>query len=366
MNVTQLNLVHFRNYNRASFSFEPNCIHILYGRNAQGKTNMIEAIYYLSHLHSFRTNVHMNLIEHGQETLIIDSKVETNQRNENLCVVIGQQKKQLFRYKNPVTKYSDFVGIVNAILFCPDDMMIFSQPKKYRRKFIDMELIKLSKTYTATLSHYQNLLKERNILLKKEKVNLPLLEVYTSQMIADQKIILLQRKQFISDLISKAKALYPFFCNQKEEIDAHYETFVSFEKDLEEELNEVYQRALTKDLQYKQTTIGIHKDDVVFYLNGSLIQEVASQGQKRSYLLAIKLALAQLIYEKSHQYPILLLDDVFSELDNHRKQQLIQRLPKNMQIFITTTEPVDLRWMQDRKYKIYEIEQGSIKEVKYV
>lgn len=363
MNVNQLNLIHFRNYENTSFSFEPNCIHYLCGKNAQGKTNLIEAIYFLSHLHSFRTNQLSSLVMHENESLIIDASIETNKRNEQLRVVVSDQKKHLFRFLNPVSKYSDFVGIVNAILFCPDDMMIFTQSPKNRRRFIDMELIKLSKTYTSTLSHYQRLLKERNLALKQTKINLDLIDIYTTQMIEDEKIIILQRKHFIEDLILKAKEIYPFFSDEKEVIDAKYETFVSMDKDLDEELKKAYEKTLSKDQQYRQTSIGIHKDDIQFILNGSNINDVASQGQKRSYLLALKLGLAQIIYEKSHQYPILLLDDVFSELDNTRKRQLIERLPKNMQIFITTTEEIDINWFKDRSVKLYEIEKGSIKEV---
>lgn len=125
MNVNQLKLIHFRNYENTSFSFDSNCIHYLYGKNAQGKTNLIEAIYFLSHLHSFRTNQLSSLVMKENESLIIEAKVESNKQNEHLKVVVSHHKKHLFRFLNPVNKYSDFVGIVNAILFCPDDMMIF-------------------------------------------------------------------------------------------------------------------------------------------------------------------------------------------------------------------------------------------------
>lgn len=363
MNVNQLKLIHFRNYENTSFSFDSNCIHYLYGKNAQGKTNLIEAIYFLSHLHSFRTNQLSSLVMKENESLIIEAKVESNKQNEHLKVVVSHHKKHLFRFLNPVNKYSDFVGIVNAILFCPDDMMIFSQSPKFRRRFIDMELIKLSKTYTTTLSHYQKILKERNLALKQNEINDALIDIYTDQMIQDEKIILNQRNHFIEQLILKAKQIYPFFSSEKEIIDAKYETFVSIDDDLEENLIHAYQKSLAKDKLYHQTNLGIHKDDIQILLNGSNINDVASQGQKRSFLLALKLGLAQIIYEKSHQYPILLLDDVFSELDDIRKKQLIQKLPLNMQIFITTTEWMDPSSFGSRPVKFYKIEKGSIKEV---
>lgn len=364
MNILSLDLFYVRNYEKASFSFQPNCIHCLCGKNAQGKTNLIESIYFLSYLHSFRVSQASGMIQHGQEFLRIQSKIETNQRTEQLQIIVSPHKKHLFRYQDPVSKYSDFVGIVNAVLFCPDDMMIFQQSPKLRRRFIDMELIKLSKTYTSTLSHYQKLLKERNLALKQNRIDDFLIQIYTEQMIEDQKIILLQRSQFIQSLMEKARALYPFFTDVQEEIDARYETFVDLHEDnIEWALQNIYEQSYEKDKRYKQTTYGIHKDDIVFLLNGQEIDEVASQGQKRSFLLAVKLGLCQMIFEKTGQYPILLLDDVFSELDSFRKQNLIQNLPKNMQIFITTTDVIEPSWFRNRKFQLYEVNKGTIQEV---
>lgn len=362
MNIKQLQLVQFRNYENISFSFEKNCIHCIYGKNAQGKTNLIEAIYYLSYLHSFRTNSLSSLVKEDKEYFMIEAKVENKQRDELLKIIVSDQKKHLFRFNNPISKYSDFVGIVNAILFCPDDMMIFNQSPKYRRRFIDMELIKLSKTYTSTLSHYQTLLKERNAALKQNMVDSSLIDIYTTQMIEDEVIIIQQRKQFIEKLMNIAREIYPFFSNQKEELDAIYQTFIPCKENLKDELKNAYKKIKERDELYHQTSIGIHRDDIQFLLNGIPINDIASQGQKRSFLLALKLSLCQIVFEKTNQYPILLLDDVFSELDEIRKRQLLEKLPENMQIFITTTQPVDSSWFNNRKVKLYRIEKGSLKE----
>ena len=361
MNVQTLKFYHFRNYENASFSFEPNCIHVLYGNNAQGKTNVIEAIYFLSLLRSFRTNHLQNVIQYEEDSFIIAAQVESKGRREDLKIVVSESKKHLYRFNNSVPKYSSFIGIVNAILFCPDDLNLFSQSPRYRRKFIDMELIKLSKTYTSTLSHYQKLLKERNQALKQYKVDEALVHIYTMQMIEDEKIILLQRNQFIRQWIEKVKQIYPLFSEDDASVDAIYETFVSLDANLDENLKLAYEKSKSKDFQYKTTSVGIHKDDIIFTLNGMPIVEIASQGQKRSVLLALKIALAQIIYEKSGQYPILLLDDVFSELDIERRKRFVQMLPKQMQIFITTTERMDLDWF-DRPVKFYKVENGKMEE----
>ncbi len=363
MNIQTIHLYQYRNYPLCTFHFENNGIHCIYGRNAQGKTNLVEAIYFLSYLRSFRTNQLDSLIMHEKDSMMVDANIETNRRSEQLKIVVDHQKKHLFRYQNSVKKYSDFVGIVNAILFCPDDMSIFHQSPRYRRRFIDMELIKLSHTYTSTLSHYQKLLKQRNVALKQDTIDDVLVATYTEQMIADQITIMKQRSQFIEELLKKASDLYPFFSKHPEQINAKYQTFIEVGENMRASMEDAYAKSLWRDKQYHMTHIGIHKDDIEFQFNGRPIHEVASQGQKRSYLLAIKLGLAQIIYEKKGEYPILLLDDVFSELDSFRKQQLIQCLPKNMQIFITTTEQIDASWFKGKDVYYHYIEDGSIKEV---
>ena len=362
MNLISLELFHFRNYEKQSFSFEENCIHCLCGKNAQGKTNLIESIYFLSYLHSFRTRQVSSMVQNDNDFFKIHGLVENKQRKEDLKIVVSEKKKYLYRYQNPVNRFSDFVGIVNAVLFCPDDMIIFQSPKQ-RRHLIDMELIKLSKTYTSTLSAYQKLLKERNFALKSHQIDSILIQTYTEQIIEQQQIIIRQRSHFVKDLVDKAKSLYPLFSSGNENIDAYYRTFIEIDDSMKQSLIEAYEKSYEKDVRYKQTTMGIHKDDIVFLLNGKEMDQVASQGQKRSFLLALKLALCQIIYEKSNQYPILLLDDVFSELDDFRKKSLIQSLPKEMQIFITTTEELDKSWFSNRKSHIYNVEKGTIKEV---
>lgn len=218
MNLRQLSLCNYRNYEKASFSFEPSSIYCFIGKNAQGKTNLVEAIYYLSHLRSFRTNQIKSLIQKDKDFFRIEATIENQQRLQNLSIILSEQKKQLFLYQNPVHRYSDFVGIVNAILFCPDDLMLFHQSPKNRRHFIDLELIKLSHTYTKTLSHFQKMLRSRNKLLKQDFIDEDLLSVYTDQLIQDSCIIMQQRFSFIQQLIRIAKELYPFFPMKKRKL----------------------------------------------------------------------------------------------------------------------------------------------------
>lgn len=361
MNIQKLKLSHFRNYEAASFSFDVENIHVLYGRNAQGKTNILESIYFLSHLRSFRTSKTSALTQHNQPAGIIEALLDSNGRKEELKVVLNENKKSLYRYGSPVATFSSFVGIVNAILFCPDDLTLFSRQPKDRRQFMDMELVKLSKKYTTTLSHYQKVLKDRNAALKAWPQNRVLIETYTSQLIDDQLILIAQRSRFVEELEKHAAAILPGFTEEEELLKLHYRTFVDPHKDLRSQMEQLYKESLERDMKMKTTMYGVHKDDLEFQLNERILNQTASQGQKRSVLLSVKIALCEMIHEKTGQYPILLLDDVFSELDPGRRQQLIALLPESMQIFITTAEPLDPKWF-DRPAKFYTVDNGVMKE----
>ena len=335
MNLSFLRLRTFRNYSDLTCRFSSQGIHVLHGKNAQGKTNLIEAIYYLSHLRSFRTQNQAHMIMHDQNFFRIDARIETIQRKEELKVVLMPEKKHLYRWNEPVKKYSDFIGILNAVLFCPDDLMLFSQSPKMRRRFI---------------------------VLKSDRFDPILLQTLTNQMIKDQVVILSQREQYLKELMEKTQKFYHFFSKGKEEIDAKYITFVPMDENLEDSIRQAYQKHEKRDRLTHQTQIGIHKDDIDFHMNGISVKDIASQGQKRSLVLSMKLALCQIIYEKQKEYPILLLDDVFSELDDARSRQLISILPESMQVFISSTDKLDRSLFQNKEVRYYEIIQGHCKE----
>lgn len=362
MNIQKLNLTHFRNFESASFSFDPETVHVLYGRNAQGKTNLLESIYFLSHLRSFRTRKLPSLMQHGQNDFRIACELETRGRTEELAAAFSANKKHLFRYGNPVNSYSSFVGIVNAVLFCPDDLNLFSQSPAVRRQFMDMELVKLSKTYTSTLSHYQKLLKERNLVLKERTPDKTLAFALSDLMAQDQSILIAQRAHFLQRLEKEANNLLPFFSEKdKEVLQIRYVTCADPAEDIEAQMKQQYQKTWQTDSFKHHTSTGCHKDDIEFILNGVLLTQTASQGQKRTVLLCLKLALTKLIKEARGEYPILLLDDVFSELDTARRIQLIRQIPEAMQVFITTAEQIPPEWF-DRPARFYTVDHGVMKE----
>ncbi|WP_294729872.1 DNA replication/repair protein RecF [uncultured Faecalibaculum sp.] len=340
MNLLELRLHQFRSYHQAAFHFDPGTIHILEGANAQGKTNVIEAISYVSNLRSFRTRNVRDLIEHSASGFSIDAICESQGRRENLRIHHEDGKKKLFRYGNPVPSFSQFVGTLNAVLFSPDDMMFFTGAPALRRRFLDTELVKLSSAYTEALRSCQKLLKERNALLKRRQFDQLLLDTYTDGLIAQQQTVVQQRQRFVMHLNRKLKKLYPVFSKGEETLEIQYKTFADPEKDTGRQMKIIYEKNLDRDRRFGATGDGIHKDDLVFLLDGYPMPAVSSQGQKRSALLALKLALCAIIKEKTGQYPVFLLDDVFSELDPDRRQKLIDLLPEDMQVFITAAEPV--------------------------
>lgn len=360
MKIGQLRLVHFRNYTDVTVVFGDG-IQLISGKNAQGKTNLLEAIYYCSTMRSHRTLTDQNLIQKEEASFLIDLSLQRGRQKEQLRVCVNEKGKNLFIHRNPILKVSDFIGEVNAVLFCPDDMHLFTSSPKVRRRFIDIEISKLSKRYTQTLTTFQRLLKERNALLKQKKVDSIYLQVLTEKMCGYEMIIMQQRFAFLNELFTYCQTFYSHFANDDTRIGFEYECPLDVDHlDDQSYLLQKYEKSMERDRISGQTTIGIHKDDVIFTIDGKNINSFASQGQKRTLLLSMKIAITAMIKEKIGEYPILLLDDVFSELDEFRRRQLIEILPKEMQIFISSAERIPSNQFQRRDITIFEVENGTL------
>lgn len=364
MRLKQLRLHNYRNYENLSVSFEDG-IHILSGKNAQGKTNILESILYISTTRSHRTNDDEDLIREGMDAFFIKALIEKETKKEELQISVNEKGKNLFIYKTAISRVSDFIGEFNAVMFCPDDMTLFNASPRVRRRFVDMELSKISKKYVSTLFVAQKLLKERNAYLKQEKVNREYLAVITSQLIDAQVIVMKQRYFFLEQLLKKCQTFYKTLSHDDTDISVSYESCVPFSEDseiLHQELCDKYQRNLERDIMFKITSSGIHKEDFVFRMNDKDVATYASQGQKRSILLALKVGMIYMIHEIIHEYPVLLLDDVFSELDRYRRQELLHSLPKEVQIFISTTDAKEFTDIRiDQKLTLWNVDQGMIK-----
>lgn len=362
MVLSRLHLVHYRNYLNHSFEFCKG-INYIVGKNAQGKTNLLESIYYCSTTKTHRNVDDACCIYEGYDSFKIDAQLIKKNRKVDLTAIYSKSGKHLYLYRNPVKKVSDFVGFVNAVIFSPDDMNLFSAQPKVRRKFMDIELSKCSKTYMFTLNEYYRLLKQRNAYLKHENINRDYLYVLDEKCAELQSIIIKQRYKFLQDLVKISRPFYEKLSNDGTQMSIEYKTFVNIDdqEKMKLEILKIYQENEERDIFLKTTDKGIHKDDFKLYINDKEAEGYASQGQKRTILLAIKVGIVKLIEKIIQDEPILLLDDVFSELDENRRKLLLDLLPKNIQIFISTTEKINQDY--NREIKMILIENGNeIKE----
>ena len=304
MKVNSLCLDNFRNYNHFFIEFDRD-INILIGSNGQGKTNLIEAIYLLSVGKSFKTHINKQMIMFDCEFAKVKGEVTSNNKLRSLEMILGSDFKRAKIDDQDIYKISEYVGLLNVVVFVPDDLYLIKGSPNNRRRFIDLELSKISPIYVFNLSKYNNLLKERNKYLK----------------------ILNQKVTSIYNLIAK---------NDNEKISLRYSCFLKQELTYENILA-LYKKNHQRDIRYMQSHLGIHKDDLKIFMNGNAADLFASQGQQRTIVLSLKIALIELIKDEIGEYPVLLLDDVLSELDEARKNMLLDILNQKIQTFITTT-----------------------------
>lgn len=338
MQINSLELTHFRNYNHFFIEFDSG-VNIFIGDNAQGKTNIIEAIYLLSVCKSFRTHINDQMIHFDSEFARVKGHIFSNERNHHLEVFLSHKMKKAKADGVDILKISEYVGYFNTVVFVPDDLSLVKGSPSTRRKFIDLELSKISPIYVFYLTKYNQLLKERNeylkLLYKKNGKYDDYLEVIDEQIAPIQLKIIEKRDLFIQRLAKKVKKVYEKMVSLNEDIEIQYECFTK-KRDMNIIIDH-YKKGFERDKRYQSTYYGIHKEDLKILINGKNAGQFASQGQQRSIVLSIKIALIELIKEEIGEYPVLLLDDVLSELDDARKTKLLDILNNRIQTFITTT-----------------------------
>lgn len=364
MYIDQLRLKYFRNYDSCSIDLIPG-VNVFIGKNGQGKTNLLESVYFMSTTKSHRGIDDVQLIQFNQDFSCIDAHVCYEDQMSSYSCVIHKKGKTLCIRNQPVKKVSEFIGKINAVLFSPLDMNLFDASPKYRRRFMDVELGKMSMRYIGQLNQYNQLLKERNAYLKQDKVDSILLDTITEQMMEPQLQIIKKRFLFIRQLNDYVPNLYQKMSASDDVVRVHYQCMIEYNVDdalMIQQLQQKFASVKDRDLLLRMTNTGIHREDIAFTLNGHDVNVVASQGQKRMIIVALKLALVSIIHEYTGEYPILLLDDVLSELDVQKKNRLIHLLPKEVQTIITTTEKDDLLQSVIDQSLIYVVEKGSAKK----
>ena len=362
MYIDYLHLRFFRNFREETIRFDKE-INILFGKNGQGKTNLLESIYFMSTTKSHRGVDDVEMIYLNEDFANIDCHVYKSEEDSVFNAVIHKKGKSLCIRNLPIKKISEYVGKINAVLFSPADMNLFDSSPKERRKMIDMEFGKMSVMYINQLNTYNRLLKERNAFLKQGTEDSTLLDTITEQMINPQIQIIKKRKLLISQLNSKIGGIYKSLSDSNEVVSINYLGMVDFDADDEVmalRIKEKYEFSKERDIVLKQTNVGIHREDIEFFMDKKTVLSYASQGQKRMIVIALKLALVEIINEYIGENPVLLLDDVLSELDIYRRNRLIEIIPKGIQTIITSTDKEDIMPELLRKAKIFEIEKGSV------
>ena len=336
MLIKTLTVKGFRNHNYLTYDFSPG-VNVITGPNGVGKTNIVEAIYYLSLARSFRLNDSEGLIENGKDHAEIYAEITEGVINRKIRILITQTGHQIFINGKPANKVSDLAKIVNVILFEPKDVLLFRGSPKARRNFLDISLSKKSPSYLDYISRYEKVLKERNELLKGENVDKTLLETTTELLVKLSGPIVTYRQMYVKDINDILNKITRALTGEDKQLEIIYKPFVENSVDFESKALEAFKRAEESDLRKKVTSIGIHREDFSVNLNGRDVGEFGSQGENRIAALALKLSPYFLIEDREKR-PIVALDDVMSELDKDNRLRLINFLKKFEQVFITATQ----------------------------
>lgn len=361
MYIESVRLKKFRNYSDQTFQLK-NGMNLILGENGIGKTNLLESIYLLSTTRSHRNDDEKDMISFGEEFASVEAVSISKNGRDRLNIILHKKGKTLSLNGNMIKRNSEFIGKVNAVIFSPSEMNLFDDSPRERRRLIDMEIGKLSTGYMYNLSNYLKNLKQRNAYLKQgnDKV---MLETYTEMIYDPQIKIIKERDSFINALNAYLSYFYSEISGNQNELKMIYKSFIrekSDENKMKEEIKDTYDRLLERDIALKQTNIGIHREDYEFYLNNLNVAKYCSQGQKRMVILALKLSLVQIIYQIKREYPILLLDDVFSELDSNHRVCLLRLLPNSIQTIITTTDLREVSSVKKENINIINITKGEM------
>ena len=357
MKIKQLKLKNYRNYDLLDLEFDSST-NIFYGDNAQGKTNILESIYLSGTTKSHRGTKDRDLIKFGEEESHIEAIVEKNEVPFKIDIHLKKNSpKGIAINKIPIRKASELFGVINIVFFSPEDLNIIKNGPAERRKFIDLELAQLDKVYLSDLSNYNRIVNQRNKLLKDaydKKELLETLDVWDMQLAHYGNKIINRRNLFISQLNEISKNIHNHLTGGKESLYISYEPS-NGNMDLEKAIIKNRDR----DIKMKSTSIGPHRDDICFMINELDIRKFGSQGQQRTAALSLKLSEIELVKKITKDTPILLLDDVLSELDKHRQNYLLDCIC-NIQTLITCTGVDDFVNHRFSINKIFKVNKGNV------
>lgn len=358
MKIQQLSISNFRNYENLFVEFDDK-VNVFIGKNAQGKTNLLESIYYCCIGKSFKSCKDKELIKWNEEKSQI--KLVANKKYRDIEIDINlnkSQKKSILINKLPIRKIGDLIGEVNIVFFSPQELRLVRESPDERRKFMDIDISQTNKRYFYQLGRYEKILANRNKLLKncqtlqavKETI-----DIWDRALVVSAKTIAFERKKFVERILPYAQKAHSFLSGGKENLFLVYKcgSSVCLDENFETNMDKILKKNLEKDFKLGYTSIGVHRDDIDIFLNETEVKNFGSQGQQRTVALSLKLAELENMFNLNGEYPILLLDDVFSELDLDRQKRLLKFVGRT-QTFITCTD--------ERKIdgKMYNIVDGKV------
>lgn len=340
MYLKEISLINFKNYSEASLQFDAG-VNFFTGDNGEGKTNLLDAIHYLSLCKSYFNPIESQNIRHDHDFFVLQGSFELKGNEENIyCGLKRNQRKIFKRNKKEYDRLAEHIGLLPVVVISPTDANLITDGSEERRKFIDSIIAQYDRLYLDDLITYNRVISQRNALLKlffkTRRFDEASLMIWDEQMIPLAQAIYEKRKAFIEEFIPIFSKYYRFISDGKEQVDIHYQSDLN-----EGSFFDTLKDALERDRQMQYSTVGVHKDDLIFTIGEHPVKRFASQGQQKSFLTSLKLAQFDFIKEIKQVKPILLLDDIFDKLDDNRVKKLMELVSHHNfgQIFITDTHP---------------------------
>ncbi len=364
MILSKLSLLNFKNYDQIELNVSP-YVNCFLGKNGMGKTNILDGIYYLSNCKSFFNSVDSQNIKNEEDFFVLEGEFDGEENKEKIYCGVKRGKKKVFKKgKKEYEKLSDHIGLINTVLISPMDTNLIYEGSETRRKFIDLIISQYDKQYLKTLINYNKVLNHRNAYLKSLQQGMKFdslsLEIWNEQLITLGKEVYTKRTEFISEFKIIFTEIYNAISGREENIKLSYSSQLA-----ETEFKDLLTESLHKEKYLGYTTKGTHKDDFSFEIGGKSLKKFGSQGQQKTYLIALKLAQFKHIESKTESKPILLLDDIYDKLDESRISHLMEQICEGTfgQVFITDTNTERLpKFFKKKKYECFsfEIDEGNL------
>lgn len=359
MFIKKMMLINYRNYKELSIDLCKS-INVFIGDNAQGKTNILEAIYYCGFAKSHRTSRDRELINWNGDSAYLSIGIGKERLDKRIDINILKSGKKVITVNSiKINKIGELFGNFNVVMFSPEDLKIIKDSPGIRRKFMDMEICQLNKKYYYNLVQYNKVLNERNTILKNRRLNEDMLDIYDKQLVTYGEYIILKRVEYLEKINLYGNEIHKDITQGKEQIKFKYQSSIKQIDDIKNDFYYLLKKNRKKDLERGISTIGPHRDDFNVFINDVETKSYGSQGQQRTAVLTMKFSSLRIIKEVTGEYPVLLLDDVLSELDFNRKKYILSTIG-NIQTIITCTGVSDIEEYLDKESKVFKVKDGNV------